>query len=89
RLSDVANVIQGPENTKLAAWANKTPSIILNVQRQPGANVIAVVDAVRQQLPRMLTGLPAGVEVQVLSDRTTTIRASIDDVKFELAMSMV
>jgi multidrug efflux pump len=89
RLSDIATIVSGPENTKLAAWANKTPSIILNVQRQPGANVIAVVDSIRQQLPQMLAGLQSGVDVQVLSDRTTTIRASINDVEFELAMSML
>jgi len=88
RLSDVATIVDGPENTKLAAWANRTPSIILNVQRQPGANVIQVVDQIRKQLPRMLSGLPAAVDVSVLSDRTTTIRASVDDVEFELAMAI-
>ncbi len=88
RLSDVATIVSGPENTKLAAWANKTPSIILNVQRQPGANVIQVVDSIRKTLPQMLSGLPSAVEVTILSDRTTTIRASVADVEFELAMAM-
>jgi multidrug efflux pump len=81
RLSDVATVVNAAENTKLAAWANKTPAIILNVQRQPGANVIEVVDSIRAQLPRMLAGLPAAVEVDILSDRTTTIRASVSDAR--------
>ncbi|MDR3375676.1 MAG: efflux RND transporter permease subunit [Ancalomicrobiaceae bacterium] len=88
RLSDIASVVDGPENTKLAAWANKTPAIILNVQRQPGANVIQVVDSIRTRLPQMLAGLPASVDVSVLSDRTVTIRASVADVEFELLMAM-
>ncbi len=89
RLSDVATVVTGPENSKLAGWANSTPAIILNVQRQPGANVIQVVDGVKKLLPQMLAGLPAAVDVNILSDRTTTIRASVADVEFELALAVV
>src|SRR5271170_624906 len=89
RLSDVANVVSGAENTKLGAWANTTPAIILNVQRQPGANIIEVVDRIQALLPRMLSTLPAGVDVNVLSDRTVTIRASVADVEFELALAII
>src|SRR5271154_6035256 len=89
RLSDVANVVSGAENTKLGAWANTTPAIILNVQRQPGANIIEVVDRIQALLPRMLSTLPAAVDVGVLSDRTVTIRASVADVEFELALAIV
>jgi multidrug efflux pump len=89
RLSDVATVIGGPENSKLAAWADRTPAIILNVQRQPGANVIATVDSVRKLLPKLLADLPAAVDVEVLTDRTVTIRASVADVQFELVLAIV
>ncbi|MGP0106838.1 multidrug efflux RND transporter permease subunit [Rhodoblastus sp.] len=89
RLSDVAKVVSGAENSKIAAWAGKTPAIILNVQRQPGANVIATVDSVRKLLPGLLSGLPAAMQVDVMSDRTVTIRASVADVQFELALSVV
>jgi multidrug efflux pump len=89
RLSDVANVIRGPQNVELAAWANSTPAIILNVQRQPGSNVIAVVDAVKGILPKLRRSLPAGLDVEILSDQTTTIRSSVNDVEFELALSVV
>ena len=89
RLSDIAKVVSGPENSKLAAWSDKTPAILLNVQRQPGANVIATVDSVRKLLPQMLAGLPAGIDVAVVTDRTTTIRASVADVEFELVLAMV
>jgi multidrug efflux pump len=89
RLRDVANVVSGPENSKLAAWANRTPAIILNVQRQPGANVIATVDSVRKLLPQLLADLPAAVNVDVMSDRTVTIRASVADVQFELMLAVV
>jgi multidrug efflux pump len=88
RLSDVASVVEGSENTKLGAWMNDTPAIILNVQRQPGANVIQVVDAVRGLLPTLQASLPASVSVTPLTDRTTTIRASVADVEFELALSV-
>src|SRR5271155_868200 len=89
RLSDVANVVSGAENSKLGAWANTTPAIILNVQRQPGANIIEVVDRIKALLPRMLSTLPGAVDVGVLSDRTVTIRASVADVEFELALAVV
>jgi multidrug efflux pump len=88
RLSDVATVVDGAENDKLAAWANRAPAILLNVQRQPGANVIAVVDAVTALLPALKITLPGSIDVAVLSDRTNTIRASVSDVEFELALSI-
>ncbi len=88
-LSDVASVVEDSENTKLGAWMNDTPAIILNVQRQPGANVIAVVDAIRALLPTLQASLPAAVAVTPLTDRTTTIRASVSDVEFELGLSVV
>ncbi len=89
RLSDVASIVSGPENTKLGAWANTTPAIILSVQRQPGANIIQVVDRIQALLPQILASLPAAVDVTVLSDRTVTIRASVADVEFELALAVV
>ena len=88
RLGDVANVVESAENTKLAAWADKAPSIILNVQRQPGANVIQVTDRIKEILPQLKSNLPASVDVQVLSDRTVTIRSSVEDVQFELILSI-
>ena len=87
-LSDVATVIDGAENDKLGAWMNDTPAIILNIQRQPGANVIATVDRIKSILPELLTSLPAGIDVTPLTDRTTTIRASVADVEFELGLSV-
>ncbi|HSM95379.1 MAG TPA: MdtB/MuxB family multidrug efflux RND transporter permease subunit [Rhizomicrobium sp.] len=87
-LSDVAKVIEGSENDKLSSWMNTTPAILLNVQRQPGANVIAVVDSIKKMLPQIEAGLPASVDMQVLTDRTTTIRASVSDVEFELALAV-
>src|ERR1700683_544259 len=89
RLSDVATIVSGPENTKLGAWANNTPAIILSVQRQPGANIIQVVDRIQSLLPQILSGLPAAVNVNTLSDRTVTIRASVADVEFELCLAVV
>ncbi len=88
RLSDVATTVRGPENTKIAAWANKTPAIILNIQRQPGANVIQVVDGIKRLLPKIETSLPAALNITVMSDRTTTIRASVADVEFELFLAV-
>ena len=88
RLSDVATVVRGAENTKLGAWANTTPAVILNVQRQPGANVIAVVDTIKRLLPQLQAGLPPALDVAVLTDRTTTIRASVADVEFELLLAV-
>src|ERR1700744_4592287 len=87
-LSDVATVIQGAENDKLSSWANMTPAVLLNVQRQPGANVIQVVDSIKQILPQIEAGLPASVQVSVLTDRTNTIRASVKDVEFELMLTV-
>src|ERR1700749_4998489 len=88
-LRDVATVTDGAENDKLSSWMNTTPAILLNVQRQPGANVIAVVDGIKQILPQIEAGLPGAVNVHVLTDRTTTIRASVADVEFELALAVV
>ncbi len=88
KLSDVATVVNGAENNQLAAWANRVPAVILNVQRQPGSNVIGVVDAIKALLPKLQATMPAAVDVAVLSDRTTTIRASVTDVEFELALAV-
>ncbi|ALM85843.1 efflux RND transporter permease subunit [Bordetella sp. N] len=88
KLSDVAEVVTGPENTQLGAWSGTTPAILLNIQRQPGANVIAVVDSIKAKLPEWTATLPASVHVEVLTDRTTTIRASVSDVQFELALAV-
>ncbi len=88
RLTDVAQIIDGAENSKLAAWANSTPAIILNVQRQPGANVIDVVNRAKALLPQLKDTLPANIDVAVLTDRTTTIRASVADVQFELMLAV-
>ena len=87
-LRDVANVIESAENVRLGAWSGLTPAIIVNVQRQPGANVIATVDAIKQRLPDLQAGLPAGLKVAVLSDRTAGIRASVRDVEFELVLAI-
>src|SRR6476620_4268340 len=89
RLSEVAKVVDSAENVKLAAWAGMKPAIILNVQRQPGANVIATVDAIKARLPELQAGLPASLRVDVLSDRTTGIRASVRDVEIELLLAVV
>ena len=88
RLSDVAKVEQGPENDKLAAWMNRSGALIVNIQRQPGANVIQVVDSIQKLLPSLTAGLPADISVTPLTDRTVTIRASVRDVEFELALSV-
>ena len=89
RLGDVAEVIEGAENIKLAAWSGSTPAIVVSVQRQPGANVIEVVDAVKALLPQLTAGLPGAVDVAVLTDRTVTIRAAIADTEFELMLAIV
>ena len=89
RLADVASAVEGAENTKLAGWMNSTPAVIVNVQRQPGANVIEVVDRITALLPQLRAALPASVDVAVLTDRTTTIRASVADVEFELGLAVV
>jgi multidrug efflux pump len=88
RLSDVAKVVAEPENVKQAAWMNNVPAVILNVQRQPGANIIAVVDRIKELLPVLQSTLPSSVKVSVLTDRTVTIRASVDDVEFELMLTV-
>ncbi|HLW98490.1 MAG TPA: multidrug efflux RND transporter permease subunit [Candidatus Acidoferrales bacterium] len=89
RLSDVANVVDSAENLKQAAWANEVPAVILNIQRQPGANIIGVVDRIQKLLPTLQASLPATINVRVLTDRTITIRASVEDVKFELMLTVV
>jgi multidrug efflux pump len=88
RITDVADIVDGPENSRLAAWANAKPAIVVNIQRQPGANVIEVVDRIKTLLPQLQSALPASVHVQMLTDRTTTIRASVKDVEFELLLAI-
>ena len=82
-------MVQGAQNTKLSSWANKTPAVLINVQRQPGANVIQVVDSIKELLPQIKAGLPASVDVKTLTDRTDTIRASVSDVEFELILAVI
>jgi multidrug efflux pump len=89
RLKDVATLVSGAENAKLGGWMNKVPALILNVQRQPGANVVDVVNRIHDLLPSLQAALPAGVDLAVLTDRTTTIRASVADVEFELVLAVV
>jgi multidrug efflux pump len=88
RLSDVATAIDSAENVKQAAWVNTTPAVLLNIQRQPGANIISVADRVKKVLPQLQTSLPAAIKVQILIDRTQTIRASVSDVQFELMLTV-
>ncbi|VAT70700.1 multidrug transporter MdtB [Klebsiella variicola] len=88
RLKDIAHIEQGPENSFQSAWANNSPAIVLSVQRQPGANVIQVVDNIKARLPQLQAALPDGVKMTILSDRTQTIRDSISDVQFELMLSI-
>ena len=88
RLSEVAEVIDDVENTKQAAWMNETPAVIVNIQRQPGTNVIEVVDRVKKLLPQLQSTLPSSVQVSVLTDRTTSIRATVRDVQFELVLAV-
>ena len=87
-LADVAEVREDAENIRLAAWMNEVPAIILNIQRQPGTNVIDVVDRIKRQLPQLQATLPAVIDVAVLTDRTITIRASVRDVQIELAFAI-
>ncbi|MFB9981779.1 MdtB/MuxB family multidrug efflux RND transporter permease subunit [Mesorhizobium kowhaii] len=89
RLSDVATVVDATENNRLAAWMNSTPAIIVNIQRQPGANVIEVVDRIKALLPQLQASLPSTIDVKVLTDRTTTIRASVRDVEYELTLAII
>jgi multidrug efflux pump len=88
RLKDVASVVDGAENAHLAAWANDAPGVILNVQRQPGANVIEVADRIKATLPVLKASLPGSIDLTLLSDRTTTIRASVADVQFSLLLAV-
>ena len=87
-LSDVANIIDSAENVKQAAWMNTTPAVIVNIQRQPGANIIQVVDRITKLMPVLQQTLPASVKVSILTDRTVTIRASVRDVEFELMLTI-
>jgi multidrug efflux pump len=89
RLSDVAEVVDGAQNDKLAAWMNTTPAVILNVQRQPGANVIEVVDRIKALLPQLQAALPTAIDVGILTDRTVTVRASVRDVQLELTFAAI
>ena len=88
KLTDVATILDDTENVRQAAWMNQTPSVILNIQRQPGANIISVVDRIKQLLPQLTSSLPASIHVSILTDRTTTIRASVSDVQFELMLTV-
>ena len=88
RLADVATVIDGVENTKQAAWMNDKPAVIVNIQRQPGANIIGVVDRIKRLLPQLKASLPSSVEITTLTDRTATIRASVHDVEFTLVLTI-
>jgi multidrug efflux pump len=87
-LHDVANIVDGVENTKQAAWMNQTPAVILNVQRQPGANTISVVRSIQLLLPQLQANLPSGIEITTLTDLTTDIKASVADVEFELMLTI-
>jgi len=88
RLADVATVRDDAENIRLAAWQNQTPAIIVNIQRQPNANVIEVVNRIQNLIPQLRASLPGSMDIMVLSDRTTTIRASVNDVQFELILAV-
>jgi multidrug efflux pump len=87
-LSDVATVVDGVENVKQAAWMNNVPAVIVNIQRQPGANIIQVVDRIKSLLPQLTDTLPSSIQVSILTDRTVTIRASVADVQFELMLTI-
>ncbi len=88
KLTDVADVVDDVENIRQAAWMNETPSVIVNIQRQPGANIISVVDQVKKLLPQLTSSLPTAIRVGILTDRTNTIRASVSDVQFELMLTV-
>jgi multidrug efflux pump len=88
KLTDVAQVIDDAENVNQAAWKNETPAVVVNIQRQPGANVIEVVDRIKKLMPQLQSSLPAGIKVEVLTDRTTTIRESVKDVQFEMMLAV-
>jgi multidrug efflux pump len=88
RASDVATIVDAAENSQEAAWMDRQPAVIVNIQRQPGANIIKVVDSIQKLLPQLQTSLPASVQVKVLTDRTTAIRASVRDVEYELMLTV-
>ena len=88
RLTDVASVVDDAEDVRQAAWWNTTPAVILNIQRQPGANIIEVVDSIKKLLPKLTTSMPQSVKIEYLTDRTTTIRASVRDVEFEMILTI-
>ena len=88
QLKDVATVVDDAENVKQAAWMNNTPAVIVNIQRQPGANIIEVVDRVKKLLPTLQKSLPSAIDIKILTDRTTTIRASVEDVQFTLVLTI-
>jgi multidrug efflux pump len=88
RVSDVATVVDDIENLRQAAWINQSPAVIVNIQRQPGANIIAVVDRIKALLPQLQASLPSSIDVKILTDRTNTIRASVSDVQFELMLTI-
>jgi len=88
RLTDVADVRDDAENVSLAAWSNQTPAVIVNIQRQPGVNVIEVVNRIKNIIPQLRSSLPGSVDVIMLTDRTTTIRTSVNDVQFELFLAI-
>ena len=88
KLTDVATILDDTENARQAAWMNQTPAVILNIQRQPGANIISVVDRIKKLLPQLTSSLPASIRVSILTDRTTTIRASVTDVQFTLMLTV-
>jgi multidrug efflux pump len=88
KLTDVATILDDTENVRQAAWMNQTPAVILNIQRQPGANIISVVDRIKQLLPQLTSSLPVSIRVSILTDRTTTIRASVTDVQFTLMLTV-
>jgi multidrug efflux pump len=89
RLTDVANVVDDAENVKQAAWVNTTPAVLLNIQRQPGTNIIGVVDSIHKILPQLEASIPSSIKIEEVVDRTTTIRASVEDVEFELILTIV
>ena len=88
RVSDVATVVDAPENKRQAAWVNATPAIVVNIQRQPGSSIINVVNSIRELLPQIEASMPPGVKIEPITDRTTTIRASVEDVEFELMLTI-
>ncbi|HAF92340.1 MAG TPA: multidrug transporter subunit MdtC, partial [Pseudomonas sp.] len=89
RLKDIASIVDGAENERLAAWANRNQAVLLNIQRQPGANVIEVVERIQALLPEVTASMPAGLDVTILTDRTQTIRAAVTDVQHELILATI